>query len=712
MGKSLKKLEGQGANVMRTPFLQQAFGILFLLFSVSPSAQAHRPIFSEKAATDPNSAVVITQPAISQVIYREITEEAKQVWLAFDANKGFGLLIQVGVPALDRLKDFRPAMLVVGPGLPEKNIPFDLPEGSGAKDFPTDSVKEPRFFHEHFTGTDSWILRSDTVVLPNSGRYYLVAYVPSGEKGKLWISVSKKEVFGLGDWAEFGEWKKRIRKFHEVSEEDGGLRIPILSEIGDLLRSAGTVRSTVEKPDSSSIEADSVGSCYYIDPVNGSDEDDGNSSGPWKSFRNIYSHYQASYRPAGWVDLKPGDCIVLKEGVYSEVFHPGEWQKGQTGGGSFVAYFRGRKGDRNRPFTIKAFPGHKPIIDPKGKGIGLSIFQSSHWQVEGIEIRNAYGRGMNLNESQEVKVSGVHIHDTDGVDNNNIAGLYINDCWNVEISKSVFNDNYDRTCTDTNGRATENSSNIVIFGGMRGGNITIDHCHLYQSLPLSHNLSGGGIKYKHASRVPVAYFNVHHNKFENCKFFAFGSGTANTHFHHNLIVGGAGISSRDFGGVTHQVNQIFEYNTLYDTSGFDLRPTFRWRNEEFPDDPKNIVFRNNVVYDTRPKYSNEHGVVVVGTYMNDERYRATVPELTFKQNCYYNPNTVVQFNMAAGFNYKDGYREGGVLSLEQWQQSYGYDEDSIETDPMFVDVSQGLFQLNDGSPCTNMGACVGDLQNR
>ena len=38
------------------------------------AAQAHRPIFSEKAATDPNTAVMISQPAISQVIYREITK--------------------------------------------------------------------------------------------------------------------------------------------------------------------------------------------------------------------------------------------------------------------------------------------------------------------------------------------------------------------------------------------------------------------------------------------------------------------------------------------------------------------------------------------------------------------------------------------------------------------------------------------------------------
>jgi len=288
------------------------------------------------------------------------------------------------------------------------------------------------------------------------------------------------------------------------------------------------------------ITACAWGNDYYIDPANGSDDSNGGKAAPWKSFGNVISYYKADYRPAGWVELKGGDCIYLANGVYSETFHPGAWQKGPTGGGSFVAYFRGRRSDNGRPFRIRALPGHKPVIDPRGKGTGLSIFQSSNWEVEGVEVANAYGRGISLNESKKIRLRKVHIHDTDGVDNNNIAGLYITDCRDVLIFNCVFNDNYDRTCADTGGKATENSANVVIFGGMQGGDIRIANCQVYQSLPLTDKLSGGGIKYKHASRVPDARFSVYRNVFRNCKFFAFGSGTANTHFHHNLIIGGPG----------------------------------------------------------------------------------------------------------------------------------------------------------------------------
>ena len=218
---------------------------VLLLAVLCSQAQAHRPIFSERAATGPETAVWIAQPSVSQVIYREITDASPQVWLALDAQEGFELFVQIGVPVIPRLKDFRPAMKVVGPAPSDGD---DLPYGIEERHFRTEHVKEPRFFHEHFTGTDSWILRSETVTLPTAGRYYVVAYVPSGQTGKLWLSIGKQEVFGTADLAQFGAWKKKIRTFHEVEENGGGLRIPILDVIGNLLRGAADPASRGPAP--------------------------------------------------------------------------------------------------------------------------------------------------------------------------------------------------------------------------------------------------------------------------------------------------------------------------------------------------------------------------------------------------------------------------------------------------------------------------------
>jgi hypothetical protein len=119
---------------------------------------------------------------------------------------------------MDRLKDFRPAMVVIGPGLPGEAAPFKIPENTGARVFLTQEVTKPRFFHEHFTNTDSWILRSETVKLSEPGRYYLVAYSPQGQTGKLWLSIGKKESFSLEDFKQFPSWTKRIQEFHEVKK--------------------------------------------------------------------------------------------------------------------------------------------------------------------------------------------------------------------------------------------------------------------------------------------------------------------------------------------------------------------------------------------------------------------------------------------------------------------------------------------------------------
>lgn len=199
-------------------------GVLLLVFIAGSAclpqqANAHRPLFTEDKASGPDAAVSIKDPQISQVVYREIAKDSAQVWLTFEVPADFQLFAQIGVPAIDRLKDFRPAMAIVGPGLPDNDPPFALPKDVGAKVLLTKEVSKPRFFHEHFTNTDSWILRSETVVLPKAGRYYLVGYSPDKQTGKLWLSVGKKESFSLEDLKDFPTWTKKIQAFHEVKSK-------------------------------------------------------------------------------------------------------------------------------------------------------------------------------------------------------------------------------------------------------------------------------------------------------------------------------------------------------------------------------------------------------------------------------------------------------------------------------------------------------------
>ena len=194
----------------------KVFMILMLAFC--SLSYAHKPIFTEEKGISPETAVEIEKPKVSQLIYRRLGGDSQQLWLAVDAKKDFELFVQIGIPVIDRLNYFRPAFVVLGPNLPKASVPFSIPDDIGGKIFHTGSVK-PKFFHEHFTKTDSWILRGETITLPADGRYYVVAYSPCKLEGKFWLSVGSKENFTIFDWLSFGGWKKKIRKFHETDME-------------------------------------------------------------------------------------------------------------------------------------------------------------------------------------------------------------------------------------------------------------------------------------------------------------------------------------------------------------------------------------------------------------------------------------------------------------------------------------------------------------
>lgn len=190
---------------------------LVLLVFMTGMAFAHKPVFRSEQGTDPNSAIPFLEPDISQVLYRELTEGG-QIWTVFMAPDAFELYVQIGIPVLERQAKFRPSLAIVGPGLPEPNVPFAVPEGLGVYRMDT-QMNEARFFHEPFTGTDSWILATQTIQLPKKGRYYIVAFDARAEAGKLWIAVGTKEKFGFFDLFRFPKIKKWVREFHEVGAD-------------------------------------------------------------------------------------------------------------------------------------------------------------------------------------------------------------------------------------------------------------------------------------------------------------------------------------------------------------------------------------------------------------------------------------------------------------------------------------------------------------
>jgi NADH dehydrogenase [ubiquinone] 1 alpha subcomplex assembly factor 1 len=184
--------------------------------TICGNAYAHRPTMSDGSASQPAKAIEFKDVQISRVVYHEVTPQAPRVWITFEVSQPQKLRLQLGVPLIDRLRDYRPALALVGAGLPKVELPFELPGDSGGRVFDTrDSA--PRTFHEPFTGTSSWILSEQDVELPAAGRYYVVAHDPSGNPGKLWVALGTKEDWGPKDFLELPRIIAEVRGFHELT---------------------------------------------------------------------------------------------------------------------------------------------------------------------------------------------------------------------------------------------------------------------------------------------------------------------------------------------------------------------------------------------------------------------------------------------------------------------------------------------------------------
>ena len=184
---------------------------------VSQVVLAHQPTISNGTANGPDSAIAFEDIQLSRVVYHEITSTASSLWIKFEIDQPQSLWISLGLPLIDRLKGFRPAFVVLGPGLPNVDLPLETPEGLGGVLFETIEVTEPEVFYEPFSRTSSWILREEDVELPEAGTYYIVAFVPTGETGKLWLAPGRREEFSPADIAGLGAVLDDVRRFHETS---------------------------------------------------------------------------------------------------------------------------------------------------------------------------------------------------------------------------------------------------------------------------------------------------------------------------------------------------------------------------------------------------------------------------------------------------------------------------------------------------------------
>ena len=189
------------------------FIILMSLGGISTTiVYAHIPFISKDKHSTAQTSLVISDIAISKVIYQDLTPNASESWIAFQAQENDLLYFQLGIPLLADLKDFRPSI-----GLFSQSSDSTENNLKVIQKFGTGDITEPEIFYEPFTKTSSWTFTEHQLVLPTSGIYYLATFSPNNQLGKVWVSIGKEEVLGARDWVSLPSKISEIRKFHSLS---------------------------------------------------------------------------------------------------------------------------------------------------------------------------------------------------------------------------------------------------------------------------------------------------------------------------------------------------------------------------------------------------------------------------------------------------------------------------------------------------------------
>ncbi|MCK6486490.1 MAG: hypothetical protein L6R00_20425 [Phycisphaerae bacterium] len=196
------------------------------------AALGHQPIVSDGSATSAASAISLGDVDVSKVVYHEVTVDAPRLWMTVEGIEGQELYVQLGLPAIERLANYRPSVAVLGPDLPSISLPFEIPAGLGGVLLTSGDVVDPTAFDEPFSSTRSWILLEKDVTLAKAGTYFIVAFGPAGQPGKLWVATGREEKFSLDEIGQLPGLLQQVRAFHEASAGAPCFLLPLAATVG------------------------------------------------------------------------------------------------------------------------------------------------------------------------------------------------------------------------------------------------------------------------------------------------------------------------------------------------------------------------------------------------------------------------------------------------------------------------------------------------
>ncbi|MBD2518741.1 choice-of-anchor D domain-containing protein [Nostoc sp. FACHB-973] len=388
-----------------------------------------------------------------------------------------------------------------------------------------------------------------------------------------------------------------------------------------------------------------AGQVYYVSGT-GSDNNDGLSEAT--AFKTLSKAFYST-------STEGGDTVLVMNGVYT---------KG--------ANLYGRNGSPDNWTTIKAYPGHTPIIKPAAGGSGIMIFSSSYVRVEGLDIEGdaenitlqyALQEKDNFGTNNLITANGIHV----SVGSN--QGIGGTNPHHIVISSNTIR-NFPGA-----GIAFSESDYIIAEKNIVSG------CNYYSpygcqgiSALRSFNYDNNTTEYRMIYRDNIVYGNESLVPVWETGYITEGHG----------LMFDTTFESKS--GVPYTGKGLIENNITYNNGGSGIN-VFR---------AKNVDVVNNTAYQNSTVLTN-HGEIAV-TYSDNVRVYNNIMYASDNQNA-----NLVKYSTNVTFDHNLVYNSN-IFQASDNPKSTLTLQNILGKNPLFVDPVKGNFALKAGSPAIDAGS--------
>jgi len=195
------------------------FIIIIIILSLKTTALAHIPLDTSAPASK-EEPIFVEDHQISWAAYNQLEKAGDVDYYQFKVEQGEVIYFSMVIPVIDRFKDFKPDLALIGPALENNYAGFDPDYINSILKLDSDEniiivrdyQENPEIFFEPFTRTSYWRRQRFSTAAPAAGTYYLAVFSAEQEQGKYTLAIGRREVWGLKDLIRMPKiwWDTRI----------------------------------------------------------------------------------------------------------------------------------------------------------------------------------------------------------------------------------------------------------------------------------------------------------------------------------------------------------------------------------------------------------------------------------------------------------------------------------------------------------------------